>query len=392
MKRLRTLFSDNIIPLMIMSFALVVSYNIAFAVAELLLIYCGFAKRNIRFDIGDVLITAAMMSWKLFSGADILESIVMGIGFEAVYLAGKSLIRTDGDDCLLDTLRATVMLAAFTFIKALANYSYILCEHVTEVWPNWRGEVITRTHHEFYLTVIASLLAFFILGVVKYRNKPCAFGALLSMAAVFIAVYTEGRLAFFCSLCVSFILITGVVFEERLYRKRAFVACALVVAALVAVFGIAFSLNIAGLYDSYKNSMWSGSGGIIHNTRITLQKDTILMLKDYPLGQNTEMLTEYNGVKTPYAHNTWLDIGKDGGIIPLVLVMGFSIYNAICLFRIWRRSGVNFNKYALIAAFVGVSLYHMVEPGIKSDPMIWALEVFLGGMIVGSSKKYESCN
>ncbi len=353
--------------------------------SAVILVEAVIRKRLPRIDHGDFLVLFGIFLWKYYSGTSLASSLAYGVGFTLIYEAGKEISRFyDNEGFAVDEM--TVMaIASFHFVRGLIHYSFFLGEDLGEdafeLWPDITGIVIPRTQHEFFLVMIASLLGFFVLTLSGSIAKGIA-GILISLSAIALGVYSNGRMTFFCAAGACGIVMFAYLIENKLYRKKLFRILFAGTGLIVACLAGLFASNTYGLYDIYHNSMWAGSGGIVHNTRFTLMADTIRMMKDYPFGGNNELLVEYDNTTTLYAHNSWLDIGKQSGIIPMILTMGFTISNCFSMVIVWVKNS-DIKKYAVIAAFTGITLYNMFEPAILANPLYWTIEVFLGGILRG---------
>lgn len=103
-------------------------------------------------------------------------------------------------------------------------------------------------------------------------------------------------------------------------------------------------------------------GGILNNVRFTAQRQALSQIFDYPFGGN-QMVMDLN-----MAHNAWLDIANEAGIIPFFAFAAFTfwtIYELIC-FTLKKEIGTEI-KLITVGIYVAFFLYYTVEPALKAS-------------------------
>jgi len=348
-------------------------------------------------DIGDVLIFLGMLSFQGFYEEWLWSAFPYAFETLLVYQIGKyfvtpccgNLNSSNTDDQVRPVVFVVLTLAVVLFVRGLLNFSYFLSNPIEgdiegwEGWGTWSGDSTPRTQHEFYLVLIGSLLVIWLFFIIKEKRYVLGLlGLTASCAAIAMGLAVQGRMTFFCSAGAVASVIVLLFFERKLYLNR-YTRIAGILLVLLAISTPAlFHNNVAGLGELYESSGMSGSGGILHNVRFDMFRQSIRLLKDYPWGRCAIPLFEYGVRPNDYAHNSWLDIGRRGGIIPLVLTIAFTITNIYALIRAWIKKADQ-GIYVLVAGFVGITLYNSFEPGIMGDYAIWNTEVFLGGLAYG---------
>lgn len=102
--------------------------------------------------------------------------------------------------------------------------------------------------------------------------------------------------------------------------------------------------------------------------------DSIL---EHPMGGNNERIGELK-----YAHNMWLDVGKQAGIIPFLLLILFtiiSLWNVIKIFKN-NRFSTEF-KVFLVGIYSAVLLNMTVEPILQGEPLFFIMFCMIIGMV-----------
>ena len=105
-------------------------------------------------------------------------------------------------------------------------------------------------------------------------------------------------------------------------------------------------------------------------------------LIQYPMGGRASQI---------YRHNMWLDVGRVSGIIPVGLLLVYSIKNFVNVAMIWKNKEVSLSlRYLLLFLYIGAYVNCFVEP-------IWegALNFFLAlcvvdGMVSAMVRRLEN--
>lgn len=358
-----------------------------FALASILLfITVLITTKRLDLDIGDILVFYMMYRYTLLSSGDVARAVVRALGYSAIYQLGKNATVSSEKNTRV-SIGFVIAPAVSLFIKGLLDYSSLIhSEGAVELyWQDWSGNLLHRSYHEYYLVMMASLLIFFVYYTVKV-SRTGLIGIVLSLSAVVIAILAKGRLAFWTCLLPCIAVGTGIVVEEKLYRKRVFRI--IIISSIITCLAILllFITNSFGLHDSYENSIWSEEGGLFFNDRFNMMGQQMKLYGRYLLNglKNVEIdpgLINEAGEEVYYVSNSWLQIGREAKGIKLMLwVMAFSIYSLIILVKAWTRSR-DVNKYIVISAFIGLTFLNMIEPIISNSIVFWALEVYLAGIV-----------
>ena len=99
---------------------------------------------------------------------------------------------------------------------------------------------------------------------------------------------------------------------------------------------------------------------------------------DYPFGGGV-MRTEIGG----YAHELYLDIYSDVGIIGYILVVAVMIIFAINVFKLIKSDKLSLEtKGLLLCVFLGTNIVFFLEPIIQGSPWLFCIYCFLNGVIL----------
>lgn len=149
------------------------------------------------------------------------------------------------------------------------------------------------------------------------------------------------------------------------------------VAAVVTV----YQLDLFGLREFVGTSnliarFMDGSGLRESNSeRLKLITDGISNLLQHPLG----------GQKLRYYfHNLWLDIGRVAGVVPLAVMLGWNLFTAVHIFRIFKDQDIPAaTRYLLLCVSMGMGMNFMVEPVLEGMLNFYLAFCALNGMTDG---------
>lgn len=309
------------------------------------------------------------------SGAFFISGVVW-IDYAIGKMLGKELIDSP-KFCLPISIAAISIPLA---IKGLLNYTYFLTNEITTVWPMW-GEPNTgypRTQHEFFFVITVSMIVFWMIYIKEF--KWSLLGLVFSVSVLMVALVGKGRVSS-CVAVVTFVLVLILYFIEN-KRVINYKNVVIVAVLLVTVFTV-LMLCKGRVYEIVTGVNWARDGGILHNVRFLLWAEAFRFMIKNPMGNLEVQFVDLSGIKHDFAHNTWLDAGCFAGIIPFVCLMSFSIVILIIMFILWKDVNGK-EKYALVAAFLGMTLYCVFEPVLNSNPFYFGAEVLLSGMVMAS--------
>lgn len=323
--------------------------------ALILFLFITARRRSIEFDIGDILIFAVPFYTQMVFGSGIADALFTGLGCMAFYQIGKSV---EGKE------KAVIIPAAVFVIKGVLGYTYVFRlgrNFAQNAWPGWNEEMMPRTHHESWLILIAALLIYFVIITVR-KNHYGIIGIAASVCAIGVAVYGRGGLALLLGVGTAAVVLAGMAVKGGILRKKNTRIAAIVILALFAVAAIIFTAKV-------------------HNDRFILMGQQIVHMVSSPFTA-TDSVVLYNieGMETTAVPNSWLQVGRQGGIVALILACTFTGFNIYWLVKVWAEDDT-ISKYALIAAFIGITLLNMVEACNLNNGTFWYLMIYLGGMI-----------
>lgn len=338
----------------------------------------------IKLDVTDPLLFIGVCCF-FYNQDKMLAGACMTAGFVWLeYLIGKGIGREVFSDNKKIIPLSIGMICVVSFVKGVLSYSWIYFNSsiyfnsVKGTFPMWgTGMVLPRTQHEYFLIMTSVSLVFWVLYIKV--NKLSMIGIVFSLAAVGVSLYGLGRMST-CAMVVVFVMIILLYAYENRHiidvkrSVKAFAMTVVIVAGLI--------LDKGRVYGLLTLRRWEEDGGIFKNVRFKLWKEALKLIVQHPMGSSDIVMIPYKGKWEGYAHNTWIDVGRFGGVIAFIALVVFLIIVVINFFMLWKiQKGVE--KYALISVFIGMNLYCMFEPVLNANPYFFCGEVFLSGMVMG---------
>ncbi|MEK7452794.1 MAG: O-antigen ligase family protein [Patescibacteria group bacterium] len=216
--------------------------------------------------------------------------------------------------------------------------------------------------HTFALYL--GILIPFTIGFFFYNNRKKKFFYILSILVMLLALlFTFSRGAYF-GLILSLIFIIGLYFFyfKIKLNKKFFLFTPVVVVMLL----LSFSNSVFGERFSSSFSL----SDISNTGRIQIWKTSIDIFLDNPifgvgLGNLPIFFDPTTSVKSPInAHNTYLDILSELGLIGFLLFIGFFIYSFI--FLSYKKDHFNFLRFGIIWSLVWFLIHSFFETSIFS--------------------------
>ncbi len=205
---------------------------------------------------------------------------------------------------------------------------------------------------------------------------------LLLCSSVFISLCRGGIITILLS-CVLFALLASI--RLRKFGKASFwIAFCLVLLFIT-------SLGWQPIVDEFSYAL-SPSGGI-RDGRVQLWSDTLGMIRDYLLlgsgfGTYVDVYPSYKTIASnlifDHAHNDYLELLSDGGVISFLLVAWFLL---ALLLHAWRKIRVRQDRFAVllgVGAFTGIcaALMHIVVDFNLHNGAVGLYFAFLCGLLV----------
>ncbi|MGM9679878.1 MAG: O-antigen ligase family protein [Eubacteriales bacterium] len=226
----------------------------------------------------------------------------------------------------------------------------------------WSHELIHPTNLNS-ACIFSVLLLYFVAKYVKSKSVRIAYGASVAVAfAVLYATATRTNLVMLPIGLVLGILFSGHKISLKLTRKRLIVI--LIIACVLSVGVLLFS-------DVLENSLLANRTESLSNNRIRSIITVLKAIKDYPMGN------------MPYtnAHNMWVDVARVSGIIPMLLLIAYTLMILRTLLKFKRNTVLPVEmKNLFLTLTVGLLISFSFEPVIEGRPFNLMFFCMLNGM------------
>jgi len=344
------------------------------------------------FFILSVYITWIIIDKRLLHDLDTaIRLFPQGAMILVAYLLGSSINITPGKQSL--SSEKTIFYILFIFFIAYTIsiiYSYFMIPQDKHLTPDgifvcFMNEYKRLNVHEgrlistimaYYLTFMAVVLPLILLYFKAFRQRNFYYTELLlltlfALFAIYISNET-GRRTVLLLLVMTFVYLA-------LYRLTQYIK-GLNIKTFLLTLTIFIAAGVAGYYmiaDTEVANRIMTQG--FHDRRFNFWVPGLQAMIDYPVGGGHGVLVAHD---RKLAHNTWIDIGKDFGVIPFITIVLFFLMHIPYLIRILSSHNISiFIKHQFLIIFIGIIAILMVEPVFTSDKTFFAYTVFFLGYL-----------
>jgi len=247
----------------------------------------------------------------------------------------------------------------------------------------WEQQMMPGTQLTiYYLAAFALLFP----AIIFLKRKKWINSAILALTAFFVYASLATRTR--TTLLVLILVFAGqMVLYAILERNKVmqYVTLKRITIFLVGTIG-AIGILVLALKDNEMIRIFIDNldkdGGILNNVRFAAQRQALSQIFDYPFGGN-QMVMDLN-----MAHNAWLDIANEAGIIPFFAFAAFTfwtIYELVC-FTIKKEIGTEI-KLIVVGIYVAFFLYYTVEPALKASVHFITPWMLITGLVHGYVSK-----
>ena len=268
--------------------------------------------------------------------------------------------------------------------RVLSSWGMHVCFPNEYARININGGNLISTILAYYLAPMAILTPFILfywgkLQKEKFHTIELIALLALSLFALFLAA-EMGRRTVMLLFAFSFVYLS--VFRLKSYmtimdRKRLW-GIALLLVALTGI-GVYLLLDTPAMqrlllkgFDDVRFGWWSQG---------------LQAMIDYPWGGGYDVIV---GNRTKLAHNVWIDMGKDYGIIPFIILILFSASLAYRFFSFlfFSKADIVLKHLVFLMGVVIFSIF-MIEPVFNSDKTFFIYAMYFFGIItILGNKKY----
>lgn len=310
-----------------------------------------------------------------------VTSIIKRFIFPMCYLMGLNFFKTDKMGRINHEDREYQLKFAFVVpaLGAFAHYLLNMAINFTSLKRNtvdiWTGEVMPATG-QACLAVMA--VGVFSAGLFSETTKlGKVFSAIGFISVLAYNLVLAGRTLIVLSVLIVFVALSYAVVTSKSKRR---VRIAVATMFVIAVVLIIYTQNVFGLRDWVLGSNLStrfDSMLISEDSRISTRFRYFANMLDYPLGGGD--LRNYVG---GYAHELYLDVYSDVGIIGYVAVIAFvvsgSVYGAI----VFKNGNISKDlKLLMLCVYISILAEFFLEPILQGVPWMFCTFCFYSGLL-----------
>lgn len=221
----------------------------------------------------------------------------------------------------------------------------------------WGKDDIKATVVTVYLSFSLAILPTFFIKNCNIKRKKSIILKFIVLLCFLISLYITAQMASRTSIIIIILsLVANYLLINKFSFKRILLPFVYVLGLIVMWF--LFNLDILGVktwwvqtsvYDRFQSSG-------LESSRYDAWNDVMVNMFDYPLGGRKINLS------ISYAHNLWLDVAYDVGVIPFILLIGFTIFSVFSFLRFIRLDHPIYLKSLLISIYVAFLIIFMTEP------------------------------
>lgn len=292
----------------------------------------------------------------------------------------------------VNTLKNDTMVIAFSsclhgILNVFYNRNLNILTIAGRQYNDIYGDVIAGTLQNLFF-VTSSALLFYFISVEKHKVLKMT-GVIASLCGVYGSIMNASRTMIIVTFLVFFISMFIYMHTKYGFSSAIFRYFCVVLALLIGVF-LCLWLDLFNIQEWFANtalgkraSINTSGHMILDNVRWTYSIDILKLLPQYPFG----------GVPyASYAHNLWVDIAKEAGVIPFVLYILFFICIIKTTMLFYGNKNVDYSyKVFFVPIVITFFLVFFTEPIMEGMPIIFSLFCFVVGGLTGFNKasKYE---
>lgn len=247
------------------------------------------------------------------------------------------------------------------------------------------GGKLISTILTYYLTFIAILLPFILVYFRNFRKYGFSIISLIFLSCISIfSIYLTSEMGRRTTM-VLIILILSYLFISKIIEQRKKINLKIIFLTLMVLLLIS-GVGYYFLEDTAVVNRLISTG--FKDRRFGLWIKGIQVMFDYPFGGGYDIvLSNFSKL----AHNTWIDIGKDLGVIPFILFLLLSLvfmYHLLCI--LFNKTINIFIKHTIVIISIILFTILMIEPVLNSDKTFFAYTMFLLGVVITVNNKNKT--
>lgn len=264
------------------------------------------------------------------------------------------------------------------FLHAMLNFATNIGSTTRNTIDIWTHQYLAATLQGTMLTMILSML-FYVYGTQKNIKVKIVYGICFALSIMYLLTLgSRTQIIITIIVCVFETILYNVLNKDKkrvkMILKSIIIVLIMIVAYNINIFGIKDVVHESNLYKRLGQSETKESD----NNRLETQILAFKSMLENPFG-NEEKIGNLN-----YAHNMWLDIGKEVGIIPCLLLIGYTISTLKSLYYIIKSKNVGISleyKILVTSIYLGVNINFFTEPIMQGIPFFFIMVTLINGMV-----------
>lgn len=283
------------------------------------------------------------------------------------------------------------LIAIFMALHGVLNLLYNLSIFGTQAfsiarsYDFWSQAISGSTGQATKFTPFLSVFFYLLFVDKKFKSKLIA--GILVIAMTLYNIELGGRSYFILFAIATFTsyLIYGL--KSDTFKKS--VRILLVIVGIAIIFVVIYQMDIFGVKTTVESSyffhrFFSVSGQKINEDDRVLKKIEYLKnMWNYPFGGSNIRTALHIG----YAHELWLDIFDMVGIVPYVLLVGYTFAAIARAIRVFRTNGLKTGTYVIVGTLYLIMLVQFfIEPVIYGSPKLVIAFCLIDGLVARLQK------
>lgn len=316
------------------------------------------------------------LSYTVISSINGNSSYILFVCPILAYYSGMMIYNLCKGDYKYITKCITAIAIGF-FAHAMLNLSFNIGSSDRNIMDFWTKSSLAATLQATLVTMILSMFFYTIFCMKSIWKKIFLISCMLLSLLYLSLIATRTPIVIW-----SVVTIVAVIFYMILNNKlKKHLKILVIIGALIITmiymynnntFGLKVIVEESNLFARLNESETLKSD----ESRLETQVLAIDSILKNPLGTK-----DYIG-DLKYAHNMWLDLAKEVGIIPFILLIIYTINIIASVLKIIRNNNINKDYKILISSiYIGMLINFLVEPILQGIPFYFLMFVIINGLI-----------
>lgn len=353
---------------------------IGYLLTVVILIKTNYVKTI--FDFDTVIILLFSLTYGLFYALNPLagvQYVIFHLAFPFIlFIWGKYFVSKLNGKQVLNSLMFIAFLFSFNaFVSVLLYIAESGFQSSRDVPMFWSSVAKNPTGTSAFFTFLMCYPAI----VVASQNYKLLqkMGFLVLFILGFISILRLGSRTQIALVFIHLAITILFIIPKQSFKRTFGIFLVFLLTAFVIYQNVSFDLDSQWL-AAFESRLKSGENNASAGNRTELWSHAIEKLAEHPFG--------YERGSGGFAHNTWLEIGRIVGVIPLAIFILFCIRMAVLLKNVVSKKYLTIDlRICLLTFLLGAFTVFMVEPIIVGSLHFFLIFCFLCGMLKEINKR-----